>query len=106
MKTYKIKRINNYLDKYGRNKYEHNAKNKWIEIGCADNKKEIEQKLLEFIRKQYRKEYGLFIDDCRYLRIKIENRCEESLIIDTLSNIHNILEIDDLFETFRKINQK
>ena len=104
MKKYNIKRINTFLDQYGRNKYHQNAKHKWIEEGCADTKEEIEKQLLKIIKNQCRS--SLSIDEIRVLRIKIENRYEESLLMDTLTNIHKLLEIDDLFETFRKINQK
>jgi hypothetical protein len=94
MFKYKIERENTSLGIIGLN-----AKHPWINIGCAKNDNDIETKLLNFIKKNHYKTNIFNIHDTK---IKILDRINKSEIISKLSDIHNKIAINNLFELLEK----
>jgi hypothetical protein len=93
MNKFKIERENTSLGVPGLN-----AKHEWIHVGCAKNNKDLENKLLNYILKHKCPYWNTFADNLKNIKIKVINRNDESEIVSTLEDIHNELNIHNLFD--------
>lgn len=91
MQRFKIERENKSLGEPGLN-----AKHKWIHICCAKNNDGIEHKLLDYVSKSKSK-----LRELENTKIRIIDRSTNSEVIEKFSNIHNKIDIKNIFELFR-----